>query len=217
MDIETAERAATKLGETILSRKGYEIVDTGSGEFSRVVAIDDGTLVFVKVTVSGPGSDFPSSRPRRPARHADTLRRNRRRRGNRLQQGHRPPHHLDPRRSLAHTAPGFDPGASASQVSMHPVASRAWGIGVSHRTEGAQVICQRRPPPHLRVCIRKARSGDCRRSGHWRDDKEKTTLSASASIIPTGVEEDARRPLRQTCVSLTRGRRFTLYGMVATI
>lgn len=29
MDIETAERAATKLGETILSRKGYEIVDTG--------------------------------------------------------------------------------------------------------------------------------------------------------------------------------------------
>lgn len=67
MDIETAERAATKLGETILSRKGYEIVDTGSGEFSRVVAIDDGTLVFVKVTVSGSGSDFPSSRPDRKA------------------------------------------------------------------------------------------------------------------------------------------------------
>lgn len=67
MDIETAERAATKLGETILSRKGYEIVDTGSGEFSRVVAIDDGTLVFAKVTVSGPGSDFPSSRPDRKA------------------------------------------------------------------------------------------------------------------------------------------------------
>ena len=65
MGIEITEEACRKMVETLFERKGYEVLEPGEGEYSGVVAVDGGTMVFTKVTMSGPGSDFPSDRPDR--------------------------------------------------------------------------------------------------------------------------------------------------------
>lgn len=65
MGIEITEEICRKMVETLFERKGYEVLEPGEGEYSGVVAVDGGTMVFTKVTMSGPGSDFPSDRPDR--------------------------------------------------------------------------------------------------------------------------------------------------------
>lgn len=65
MGIGNTEKACRKMVETLFERKGYEVLEPGEGEYSGVVAVDGGTIVFAKVTMSGPGSDFPSDRPDR--------------------------------------------------------------------------------------------------------------------------------------------------------